>query len=48
VKEDHEQKEEINHAEIAKELQNIRLSIDRFLEKFERSFKLNQYKHDGK
>jgi hypothetical protein len=36
VKEDDDPKEEINHADVAKELHHIRLSIDRFLEKFER------------
>jgi len=48
VKDDNEQKEEINHADVARELHHIRLSIDRFLEKFERSLKLNLNKNDGK
>lgn len=42
LNEEKESPEEINHGEIAKELQHIRLSIDKFLERFEKSLKLNQ------
>ena len=48
MKEDEEHREDINHADISKELHNIRLSIDRFLEKFEKSLKLNNSKSFGK
>ena len=42
MKDAEESVEGLKPDEIVKELQNIRFSIDRFLEKFERSLKLNK------